>query len=201
MTKRQAHLVASHLVRQAVAAVATSAWVMLLVGWARRLLTQHGPPRTLSRWRDRLQVGVAAADSPTSVCYAMFTVLLVTLVESLSFSAEAGCRQRCQGDVVCRVVLLAAGEGVQSAADKAGSKVGGAVDSVKGLANEAADTARATGEVTAAPRSSVCSLQPYCCHHTLIQHLQTSAPAHAGSISWPAQPFGLCFATATKIMP
>jgi hypothetical protein len=39
-----------------------------------------------------------------------------------------------------------AGEGVQAAANQAGSKVGSAVDSVKGLATEAADTARAAGE-------------------------------------------------------
>jgi hypothetical protein len=44
------------------------------------------------------------------------------------------------------VVVLFAGEGLQSAADNVGSKVGSAVDSVKGLASEAADTARATGE-------------------------------------------------------
>lgn len=35
---------------------------------------------------------------------------------------------------------------MKSAADQAGSKVDGAVDSVKGLAAEAADTARATGK-------------------------------------------------------
>lgn len=39
-----------------------------------------------------------------------------------------------------------AGEGVQAAANQAGSKVGGAIDSVKGLATEAADTAHAAGE-------------------------------------------------------
>jgi hypothetical protein len=48
---------------------------------------------------------------------------------------------------LCCVVVVLAGEGLQSAADKAGSKVGGAVESVKGLGSEAADTARATGEV------------------------------------------------------
>jgi hypothetical protein len=48
------------------------------------------------------------------------------------------------------VLLFPTGEGVHSAADKAGSALGGAVqsakDSVKGLAAEAADTAHAAGE-------------------------------------------------------
>lgn len=41
---------------------------------------------------------------------------------------------------------MCAGEGVQAAADKASDKAGGVIDSVKGLGQEAADTARASGE-------------------------------------------------------
>jgi len=42
--------------------------------------------------------------------------------------------------------VIRIGEGVEAAADKAGSKASDAVDAVKGLATEAADTARAAGE-------------------------------------------------------
>lgn len=48
--------------------------------------------------------------------------------------------------VVCCVSPARAGAGVQAAANQAESKLGGAIDSVKGLATEAADTAHAAGE-------------------------------------------------------
>lgn len=57
---------------------------------------------------------------------------------------------RCTSDDTATVPvplpLLLAGEGVQAAADTASDKAGGAIDSVKDLATEAADTARAAGE-------------------------------------------------------
>lgn len=59
-------------------------------------------------------------------------------------------------------LLHAVGEGVQAAADQAGSKVGGAVDSVKGLATEAGDTARAAGESVGRLGQPVVQLQAQC---------------------------------------
>ena len=51
---------------------------------------------------------------------------------------------------------MCAGEGVEAAADKAADKAEGAVGAVKGLAAEAADTARATGEEVAGVQRVAC---------------------------------------------